>query len=221
MTRSPTLLRHLLPAMLAAPFAACHGAPRPTLGEADYPGTLQRPETLDVQAVWQQRVTAAWQVPGEEARERGFDTAVQRRGDRLTVIGLSPMGSIGFSIEQGPDGVTVANNIPEQLVIPPRFILLDVQRTFYPWFDAPLHDGERVTERDDERILERWRDGRLVERRFERLDGARDGVIRISYQWDRDGWAVPTRAVLDNGWFGYRLTIETHGETRIPPEGRP
>ena len=231
MTRSPIPLLTTLGVCLA--FAACR-TPRPVvLRDADYPGTLQAPATLPVEAVWQQRVTASWQAPGQPPQERGFDAAVQRRGDTLTVIGLSPMGSIGFSVEQGPDGIDVVNNIPEQMVIPPRFILLDVQRAFFPWFDDDMQDGERSADRDGERITERWADGRLRERTFTRLDGARDGTIRISYRWTRSGdadpewadperadpeWALPPHAVLDNAWFGYRLTIDTSSETRLPTE---
>ena len=202
----------LFPALLTA-FAGCCGTTRPTLSAADYPGTLQPPTNLPIEAVWQQHVTASWQAPGERREERGFDAAVQRRGDTLTVLGLSPMGSVGFSIEQGPDGIAVANHMPEQLPIPPRFVLLDVQRTLFPW----LPPGASEVERDGERITERRAGGRPIERTFERLDADPPGVIRITYSWDNPAWAVPTRAVLDNGWFGYRLTIDTHGETRLGP----
>jgi len=218
-TRSHHLLLTAL--ALCLPFVACRTPRQPALRDADYPGTLQPPASLPVEAVWQQRVTASWQAPGQPAQERGFDAAVQRLGDKLTVVGLSPMGSVGFSIEQAPDDIQVTNNIPEQMVIPPRFILLDVQRTFFPWFSEPSTDGARERQRDGEQIDERWRDGRLVERTFTRLDGKRPGAIRITYEWGNPAWAVPTRAVLDNGWFGYRLTIDTSSETRIATQERP
>lgn len=221
MIRSPILL--LTSVASSLPFVACHTQRGPSLRDADYPGTLQQPTQLPVEAVWQQRVTASWQVPGQPAQERGFDAAVQRQGDKLTVVGLSPMGSIGFSIQQGPDGIDVTNNIPEQMVIPPRFILLDVQRTFFPWFAETGYSGERAMERDGERITERWEQGQLAERSFVRTDGKREGTIRIRYEWSEPdpggrSWVVPHRAMLDNGWFGYRLTIATSSETRLQPE---
>ena len=175
--------------------------------------------------MWQQRVTAKWQRPGQATEERGFDAALQRSGENLTVIGLSPMGSVGFSIQQSPAGIDVINNIPEQLVIPPQFILLDVQRTFFPWLapaqaansdqKPPLLDGTHTSQRDGEEITEVRRDGRLQQRTFRRLDNQPTGLISIRYSWQQPDWHVPTEAVLVNGWFGYQLTIVTHSETRL------
>lgn len=216
-----TLLPFGLAAGVAAGLAGCRGTARQPLSELDYPGTLQAPARLPVQAVWQQRVTAAWQAPGEPRQERGFDAALQRSGDDLTVIGLSPMGSIGFSIKQTKTDIEVTNNIPEQMVIPPRFILLDVQRAFFPTANASHRDGEHTVQQADERITETFREGRLQKRVFERLDGQPQGAITITYDWQQPTWALPTRAVLDNGWFGYQLTIVTHSETRLPPSPVP
>ena len=197
--------------------SACRGPARTTLRAEDYPGVLLPATDLPVEAVWQQRVTARWQAPGQPPQERGFDAAVQRIGDRLTVVGLSPMGSVGFTIEHGPEGVEFTNRVPDQMAIPPRFILLDVQRAFFPWFDGPADPEEtRSRERDGEQITERWQDGRLVERTFARVDGAPEGEIRVRYRWGDAGWAAPLEAVLHNGWFGYELTIETIQQTLIP-----
>jgi len=202
----------------------CQGTRAQPLRDEDYPGTLQPAAALPVEAVWQQHVTASWRGPDGQPQERGFDAAVQRRGDELTVLGLSPMGSVGFSITQRPGSVDVVNNIPEQMVIPPRFILLDVQRAFFPWTPEDAHndgDSEVVTDRDHERIRERWEQGRLVERTFTRDSGVPQGLIRVAYDWGHGQWALPERAVLDNGWFGYRLTIVTSSETRLDEGGQP
>ena len=193
-------------------FAACSSAP-PTLNDLDYPGTLQPPATLPVEVVWQQQVTASWRQGDDgEVQERSFTAAVQRQGDKLTVLGLSPLGEVGFSIEQAPAGIDVQNHMPEQLRIPPRFILLDVQRAFYPWLPAGAGDEGTV---DGEAIHELRRDGHLVQRRFRRLDGAPKGEIVVDYEWGHDDWVGPTRVVIDNGWFGYRLTVDTHTETLL------
>ena len=50
---------------------------------------------------------------------------------------------------------------------------------------------------------------------FERLDQQPQGMITIHYEWGQAEWALPTRTVLNNGWFGYELTIVTHSETRL------
>jgi len=219
-TQSTTMLCALLGTALAG---SCTTT-RPTLNDLDYPGTLLAPTQLTTEAVWQQRVTATWQAPDQEPQERGFDAALQRQGDVLTVIGLSPLGTVGFSIQQGEDGLDVVNNIEDELVIPPRFILLDVHRTFFPW-NAPAWQpmqgaGKRTCKFGGEEIRETWRNSRLQERTFRRLDNQPPGLITVTYDWQKpDGstpnWAVPYRASLDNGWFGYKLSITTSSETRL------
>ncbi|MFT4512516.1 MAG: hypothetical protein ACI91B_001212 [Planctomycetota bacterium] len=210
-----TAFRSISCALLATTLASCCGTARQPLNDLDYPGSLQAPTRLPVEALWQQRVTAAWQAPGEERQERGFDAALQRNGDTLTVIGLSPMGTTGFSIQQSEAGIDIVNNMPEQMVIPPRFILLDVQRAFFPWLGAPLQDDERSEQKNDELVTETWSAGKLQKRTFTRLDQQPKGTITITYEWDKLDWVLPTRTILDNGWFGYELTIVTHSETRI------
>lgn len=199
--------------------AACAAAPEgPRFADADYPGELRMPAALPFDVVWQQRVTAFW----GEGRQRGFDAAVQKRGDTLTVLGLSPMGSVGFAVVMENDAVQVTNNTEEELPFPPRFILLDVQRAFYPWIaDGPIHGaprrGARTALVDGETVEERWSAGRLRERRFRRGDGP-DGEIVVRYEWGEDAWRGPSRVLLDNGWFGYRLQVDTHAETLLKPE---
>lgn len=208
-------------AALSLAASACQQLRPAGLAGADYPGVLLEPTALPTQAVWQQQVTARWRRADGEHTERAFAAAVQRRGEALTVVGLSPVGAVGFSVTQTPAGIEVVNNIPDQMVVPPRFILLDVQRALYPWFDGSLSAGKRTTTRQGEQITERWTDGALAERTFARLDGEPAGLIRVTYEWAEPGWAAPTRAVLDNGWFGYRLTIATNRETRLASEERP
>ena len=201
--------------LLAFLLAGCHSTSTSTLDEADYPGTLQRPTVLGVEAAWQQTVTASWQQPQQGPRSRSFPAALQCNGEELTVIGLSPMGSVGFSIQQGPDGIALQNNIPDQLVIPPRFILIDVQRAFFPWLGPSMEAGERVGRVAGEEIVELWQDGHLKERLFRRCNEKSKGAITVRYEWGQGGWTLPTSAVLDNGWLGYQLHIVTHSETRL------
>lgn len=204
----------LCSALLA--LAGCTAAPqRPDWADRDYPGTLLPADALPHDLLWQQRVTAFW---GEDG-QRGFDAAVQKAGDLLTVLGLSPVGHVGFAILLRGEQVELKNQSDEMLPFPPRFVLIDVQRTFYPWLGPAPADGERQGAIGGERVRELWRDGRLQQRSFERLDGEPAGVITITYEWDGTDptWAAPRRTVLDNGWFGYRLVVDTHAETRLPP----
>ncbi|HEU4418453.1 MAG TPA: hypothetical protein VFT55_05910, partial [Planctomycetota bacterium] len=74
--------------------AACSSSAAHRWREEDYPGTLQPAAALATDMFLQQRVTATW---GEDG-QRGFDAAIQKQGDTLTVIGLSPVGSAGFAM---------------------------------------------------------------------------------------------------------------------------
>lgn len=202
--------------LLASAGCATHrGTP---FADADYPGTLQPAAALTDDVLWQQRVTATWGITRGEGGERGFDAAIQKQGDVLTVLGLSPMGSLGFALILRDTAIEVRNDSGEDLPFPARFVLLDVQRTFYPWLGRPLSHGNRIGKTSDEEIFETWDDGRLRKRTFRRLDGKPAGSITIHYHWS-DGDAdrrIPRRTVLENEWFDYRLSIDTHAETKLP-----
>lgn len=203
--------------LLGSLLASCAAPGRPRLHDADYPGELQAPRRLGDDVLWQQRVTAIW----GEGEQRGFDAAVQKQGDRLTVIGLSPVSGPGFVLVLEHGAVTLTNQAGMEVPFPPRFVILDVQRVFFPWL-ANATDSEWTSgEAFGERITEVRSAGRLVERKFERLDGKPAGAITVRYEW---GDAAPTRrapirATLDNAWFGYRLVIDTHTEAALPPAG--
>jgi hypothetical protein len=38
----------------------------------------------------------------------------------------------------------------------------------------------------------------------------------VRYEWGDADRRGPVRAELDNGWFGYRLIVDTHAETLLP-----
>jgi hypothetical protein len=219
------LLTRIALLTLGALLTACAAPPGPRFTDADYPGTVLPASALPVDVLWQQRVTATW----GEGSQRGFDAAIQKQGDLLTVLGLSPVGSVGFAFLVRGEQVELRNDTDKggeaqiDLPFPPRFVVLDVQRTFYPWFEeAPPVEGERERTVDGERVREVWHGGRLAQRRFERIDAQPPGVITITYDWtDTDpSWLAPRHTLLDNGWFGYQLTVDTHAETRLPASPR-
>lgn len=187
-----------------------------------YPGELRSALEFQPNGMWRQHVTAAW----DEDRTHGFDAVLQRAGDGLTVLGLGPGGSVGFSVVLRGGVIEVVDNMPDGMPFEARFILLDVQRAFYPWLrrstpsTAPLAAAHATAENaealvDGEHVRETYADGRVVRRTFERLDGQPAGVIEVVYEWDDELTTLPRRAVLKNGWFGYSLTIETQDETRF------
>lgn len=208
-------VRALAGVLVLSLVAACGPRPRrPTMPKdpAAYPGTLRSPAALEHDFFWRQQVTARW----GNKRKRGFQAVLQRQGEELKMVALSPMGQPGFVITLAGEAVSLENKTRRKLPFPPRFILLDIQRTFFPWLpgDAPA-DGERRGEVDGEEVVERYAGGRLVERTFRRLDAKPPGLIRVTYEgWPAEGDA-PAMAVLDNGWFGYRLEIATVEQRRL------
>ncbi len=164
-----------------------------------------------------QRVTAIW----GDGEQRGFDAVIQKQGDKLTVLGLSDTGSMGFAIVLQDGTVELTNKLPNEFPFPPRYVLLDVQRTFYPWLpdsNGARADGTHENVVDGERVVETWSAGRLLERQFNRLDASPPGQLTVRYTYDQPDWSAPSFAVLDNSWFGYRLEIDTHAETFLETE---
>jgi hypothetical protein len=171
------------------------------------PGELRAAASLGAQAVWEQRVTAYW----GEGESYAFNAVIQRVDESLTVLGLSPTGSVGFSIVLANGEVELVNNMPDDFPFPPRNVLLDVQRAFYPWLAVGATDG--VIE--GERVQEIWSEGKLSQRTFARTNGVPEGLITITYKWGSEQQHIPSSTVLDNGWFDYRLEIETKRETLL------
>lgn len=181
-----------------------HGRPR----EADYPGALVPTVAIPGAFLWRQQLAAEY---GD--RTVSFEAVLQKKAERLVVLGLTPYGTRAFVIEQTGTSFTFTDHLPPEhaLPFPPRSILLDIHRA---WFmalpGAPRPDGEHAGERDGEQVTEVWRGGRVLERRYRRLDGAPPGVIRVTYgPTGMAGLEPPDEVVLENAWFGYRLVVRT------------
>jgi len=189
---------------------ACGGAPsRPR----SYPGVLHAPSTLGADFLTRQRIVATYQD-----QRVSFDAVVQKRADTLTLLGLTPFGSRAFLLEQRGGAVRFVSYVPRDLPFPPRNILIDVHRVFF-FGIAPrgraLSDGAHVATREGEIVRERWSAGRLVERRFTRASGDPRGEIAIRYQGGAPPNGAARRIDLANGWFGYRLVIDTLAFQRL------
>ena len=100
-----------------------------------------------------------------------------------SVVALS-LSARSASRSRRADRVSAVNHIPEQMVIPPRFILLDVQRAFFPWSDEAISDGdgEVVTVGAESASPNVCR--RPTRRALLRADvGEPAGVVHIDYEW--------------------------------------
>jgi hypothetical protein len=153
-------------------------------------------------------------------RSSTFDAVLQYHDGTLTLIGLTPFGTRAYVLQQRGTQVTFDVSVPqavEEMPFPPRYVLLDVHRTFFMGVPgAPLPDGEHRTEREGEIIVERWEGGRLRERSFRRRSGPPAGVIRVLYGAGEVVGEIPRTIEFHNGWYGYHLTIETVSYQRLP-----
>lgn len=170
-----------------------------------YPGPLLDPEQLGRDFQWRQRVTAQW---GSQ-QARTFDAVLTKTDGELLLLGLGPMGTPGFVLRLRSGAVEFENHSPQKVPFDPQYIVLDVERVFFPWIPGPLEDGVRTHVAHGEQITETWHAGNLQQRTFQRLEGGPQGVITVTYSGWAEGSRAPARAELENGWFGYRLTIET------------
>jgi Protein of unknown function (DUF3261) len=181
---------------------ACAAARPP---QREYPGTLLPPSRSSGNFVRTQKLVAHY---GGETRS--MDAVLQKEGDLLTLIGMTPFGSKAFVLQQQGVDVTFKSYVPIELPFPPKYILLDVQRVYFAGISqAPLDDGEHSMERDGERIVERWQGGRLLTRAFTRLSGDPAGAITIVYEGGMAGGTSAKKIEIDNGWVGYQLSITT------------
>ncbi len=198
----------LRPAALAlSSFLIACGPPTGSVGEVPegvgYPTVMRPPSELGPDFVMEQEVTMV-----HPNGEHSFRAVLQKRGGELLLLGLAGHGGRAFSLKQTAEGVEFERFIPIEFPFPPEYILHDVHRT---WFvNAP--PGE--TERDGERVVSTVGAGGLVERTFERLDGAPAGVLTVRYEGGLADGAPqtaqpPDEVVVDNAWFGYRATVRT------------
>jgi hypothetical protein len=203
--------------VLCAAAACAQGAAK----EADWPavGILLAPATYPGDFLDRQRIVATY-----KGRTAAFDAVVQKKGDELTLVGLTPFGSRAFAIRQVGGVASFESFVPQTLPFPARYILVDVERVFFPWTDAPPPtDGERRFSRDSEAVAERWEGGKLRRRTFARdgtspaspergrnVESGPPGEIVIDYDGGMaPGGAPPPHVSFDNGQYGYHLEITT------------
>jgi len=179
----------------------------------EYPGTLVSPSTVPGDFLARQVVKARY----GETRIR-FDSVLQKRGDTLTLLGLTPFGTRAFLLQQEGTDVNFTSYVDRVLPFPPYYILLDIHRALFIGVSSgPLADGLHTVSRNGEEIRERWMGGRVLERTFRRETGLPPGLIRITC---KDGMLVgmpPSKLEFKNGWFGYDLTITTRSYEALQP----
>ena len=140
---------------------------------------------------------------------REFRAVLQRRGDQLLLVGFGPHGGRGFVLQQNGREVELESHLPEALPFPAEFMLHDIQRVWFRGLSAPRPDGEHREVVGDEESTERWRDGRIEERTFRRLDDDPPEVLRAVYEGGLGGASPPSAVRWHNTWYGYTLILTT------------
>jgi hypothetical protein len=194
---------------LAALLCACSSArPRPA---PELPGVLVHPSVVAANFLRTQKLLARF---GSDSHS--LEAVLQKQGDTLTLVALSPFRTRLFVLEQRGLEVKFTSYLPQELPFPPRYILYDVQRVYFRGLPgAPLADGEHSAAQDGETIRERWASGRLLERDFSRA--GMQGRIAVTYQPGMAGNVSSPLIEIDNAWMGYHLTIQTISEQPLPP----
>jgi hypothetical protein len=141
-------------------------------------------------------------------REFHGEVVVQKVGDKVTLIGVTPFGTKAFVVQQDASGVKGQEIIKGTLPFPPAFMLLDVHRSLFIKLAEGTGDA-RAGERGGEAMTEAWQGERLMRRTYQRLDRRPKGTITVEYVGGMVGDEPPKVMRLDNGWFGYSVEITT------------
>lgn len=210
-------MKFLLPVLTflvacSAPRAPVTTQPHPPARAEDYPWALHDVQEFPQNFMWEQRLTA------QTAQSHGsVRVVVQKMANDLTVVGLTPFATKAFVLTQKGQTVDFQMLVDREMPFPPRFILIDFQRTWLSFGDPQAHPrtGVELLDVGEEKLKQTWQAGRLVERRFTRKSGVPAGEIVIAYaDWQGDGIARQVR--IDNWWFGYRLDVETLSQRNLP-----
>lgn len=203
--------RLLITAALAS--FACSATPKPAptqLTDAMYPWHLRSPRAFPSDFMWQQRLTST-----ANGVTHSLQAVLQKQSDHMVLVGLTPFGTKAFVLDQTGDDVHFEKFFDREMPFPPRFMLIDIQRSYLPLGTA--EQGETRTELDGEEIVQVFADSHLVERRFRRLDGQPPGTITVQYrEFVAPGVAKHVR--IDNRWFGYVLEVTTLDAKTLVPQ---
>lgn len=144
------------------------------------------------------------------ARALSLDCVVQFANEKLTVVGLTPFGTRAFVIEQLGTEVSFQKFVDREIPIEPADVLYDIHRVFFRSLEGE-GDGVREGQDQSDLVRETWRDGHIVERRFQSLEGPVANLVVVSFE----GAPAPVIAPvvrLTNTAYGYSLELDNSGQ---------
>ena len=175
-------------------------------------GVLLPTEQLGPSFVVEQRLHGNY-----EKREITLDCVVQLVEGTLTIVGLTPFGTRAFVIEQRGTAVRFEKFVDRDIPFDPANVLYDLHRVFFRGLKGPLSDGTHEGQDAGDLVRELWRDGHIVERRFESLEGPVSNLVLVAFEGAPAPIVAP-RVRLTNVAFGYTLEIENSEQKSLGPD---
>jgi hypothetical protein len=159
MTRGALLFALLAMSMALAP--GCRHAAFWPRAVAQCPGSLRPTSEIEGDL----RVELRMQVKAESV-DAALRLALEKQGDELTLVGISPLGAVVFSVIQNGVELEVDALPASILEVPPENVLRDLHRILFLDVPEGSTDGKRRASLGGVQITELWRAGRLVRRSF-------------------------------------------------------
>lgn len=189
---------------------SCGGPQKPAWDPPGQPQGLVNMADVPWNFEWRQTIEAEYPNPKQpNAHEtNSLEVVLQKQGNILTMVGLTPLGTRAFVARQ--EGVNVITEGPhnDALPFPPALVFLDVNRSLFVGINTTsLPDGWHTQQSHGAQIKDLWKGGLLVQR--ELSDPVQNTTLRIHYSPGYKGGLAPATVTLMNTRFRYRLTITT------------
>jgi len=157
-----------------------------------------------------------------QRRSVTYRAALEKRGDVLRLVGLTPYGSPAFMVEQSGDEIRFTAYVDLDLPFDPAHMLVDVHRVLFAGsgVGARLADGVHEFEDATGAVVETWMAGSITSRVFVDTESAAE-VARVDFRGALDPASItcPT-AILRDEDHKYEIeirTVEQYPLSSAPP----
>ncbi len=193
----PSYILLLLSCLAAA--TGCGGASHP---HSRHQVSLPPVAGLGGDFVWRQRIVAR-----HAKGDMSFGSVLEKRGNHLTLLGLTPFGTRAFLLEQDGARFHFRTFMPQRLPFPPEYILTDVHRVFH--LSASEPQGWHCRLHTKVRTCDYWHGSRLLKRALFHNTSPKRAFVTISYGEGYVSHRPPRHITLVNHEYGYSLDITT------------
>jgi Protein of unknown function (DUF3261) len=196
---------------LAALACACRGTMPPAQP------ILRSPASIQTDFFLRQEILAK-----HRGRSVKYQAALEKRGDVLRLVGLTPYGSPAFMVEQSGDQVRFIAYVDLDIPFDPAHMLVDVQRVLFAGsgIGSRLVDGVHEFESGDGKVVETWAAGSITSRVFFDSESTAE-IARVEFQGALEPTFItcPT-VILRDQTHKYEIeirTVEQYPLSSVPP----